>query len=441
MRAKGKGRLACMLVGLTVGMSLGACDSKEDTWRVSGTVSGAVSQGVTVSLSGAGSGSTTTAASGHYTFSSLANGRYTVTPTLAGFAFDPASRTVSVSGADVLGQDFTGSAIVYGHFVATGSMTRSRGTGNTATLLPNSKVLLAGRDGASGECCSAELYDPATGTFAVTGSMSSTSPPTATPLPNGRVLMACGGGSPELYDPTSGTFEATGAMFHEGIAGCSAMLLPTGKVLVFGATDRPVAEFFDPSTATFTEAPSPAESLCLLTPLPGGLVLAARHNGLYDRCNELGLYDPATAVFVPGGSFSWEDPIITATLLSDGTVLITGRVDYYNLGATLYDPSSQEFLATIDPIEDRVVGHTATLLPGGKVLLAGGCAGFVPTSGCRGAQPIAELYDPATRSFEPTAGMTTPRWGHTATLLPDNSVLIAGGASDSAELYVPEQAP
>jgi len=83
-------------------------------------------------------------------------------------------------------------------------------------------------------------------------------------------------------------------------------------------------------------------------------------------------------------------------------------------------------------------GHTATLLTNGKVLIAGGAAGFNPLA-------TAELYDPVNGTFTPTGDMTAPRSGHTATLLPDGRVLIAGGSAvpqasiptNSAEVYDP----
>jgi len=80
--------------------------------------------------------------------------------------------------------------------------------------------------------------------------------------------------------------------------------------------------------------------------------------------------------------------------------------------------------------------HTATLLNDGRVLIAGGAANTPNTS----ADNRAELYDPSSGIFAPTGNMTTPRTGHTATLLPDGTVLIVGGSGvrpDTAEIYDP----
>ena len=126
----------------------------------------------------------------------------------------------------------------------------------------------------------------------------------------------------------------------------------------------------------------------------------------------------------------------TATLMYDGTVLIVGGATIEGAGAVpqfktlataeLYDPKSGVFSPTGSLKEPRQ-GHTATLLPDGKVLVTGGAH-----------SAYAELYDPAARTFDVIGVMTTARTGHTATMLNNGKVLIAGGASwPSAELYEP----
>src|SRR5450432_1708322 len=127
-------------------------------------------------------------------------------------------------------------------FEETGSLATAR-VSHTATALPNGKVLVAGGAGINfGTLASAELYDPASGTWTTTGSLASArAGQTATLLPNGKVLVAAGFGGPslasaELYDPASGTWTATGGL---AIAryNHTATLLPNGKVLVAGGWD------------------------------------------------------------------------------------------------------------------------------------------------------------------------------------------------------------
>jgi hypothetical protein len=136
----------------------------------------------------------------------------------------------------------------------------------------------------------------------------------------------------------------------------------------------------------------------------------------------------------------------TATLLADGRVLIvggttsqpapltsawlaTGTGDLHPTATVeVYDPSTGSFSVTGSMAEARTF-HTATLLPSGEVLVAGGGA----------ENSTAEVYDPATGAFSIIGGMEIGRSGHTATLLPNGSVLVAGGGMfaglASAELY------
>ena len=93
--------------------------------------------------------------------------------------------------------------------------------------------------------------------------------------------------------------------------------------------------------------------------------------------------------------------------------------------------------APTGPMTTPPWGHSATLLPNGKVLVAGGIAGGDPANGTTVLLASAELYHPSTGAFTPTGSMLTGRWQATTTLLADGRVLIAGGLSGSAEIYDP----
>src|SRR5262249_3994250 len=125
----------------------------------------------------------------------------------------------------------------------------------------------------------------------------------------------------------------------------------------------------------------------------------------------------------------------TSTLLQDGTVLITGGAIYVNLGfimtaeAELFDPSTGSFGPTGNMTTARGF-HTATLLPDGRVLIAGGADGSNHPS------LTAEPYDPSTGTFTATGSMAAPH--NTATLLNDGTVLMGPPSRNaSVEIYDP----
>ncbi len=118
----------------------------------------------------------------------------------------------------------------------------------------------------------------------------------------------------------------------------------------------------------------------------------------------------------------------TATLLPSGKVLVTGGQDTSGAFASteVYDPATGAWSSTGDLTTAREE-HTATLLLSGKVLVTGGW-------GSSGSLASAEVYDPATGVWSPTGSLATARYGHTATLLPSGMVLVTGGRGSSAPL-------
>ena len=152
------------------------------------------------------------------------------------------------------------------------------------------------------------------------------------------------------------------------------------------------------------------------------------------------LYDPASALFALTGSMVTGRELHTATMMGNGKVLVAGGEDakgYAVTRAEAYDPALGSFIPTGSLGIGRY-GHTATLLSSGEVLIAGGER--IDDDGFDIALSSAEIYNPATGRCHPTGSMRTARKHHTATLLRDGQVLLAGGednnghALDTAEL-------
>ena len=294
---------------------------------------------------------------------------------------------LSVGAGLVLGQPRAGAS---GVFTNTGTLAEARYE-HTATLLPNGTVLVAGGIGFNSPVlASAELYDPASGTWAATGSLAAARfYHSATLLPNGKVLVAAGVSnegpsgdlaSAELYDPASGTWTATGSL---GTARrlYTATLLLNGKVLVAGGQNGTTAflasaELYDPASGTWaaTGSLATARHFHTATLLPNGKVLVAGGGGSGGALAIAELFDPASGIWTATNSLATGRYIPGATLLSDGTVLVAGGVDNNGsslASAELYDPASGTWTATGSLATARVV-HTATLLSDGKVLVAAG---------------------------------------------------------------------
>jgi WD40 repeat protein len=281
---------------------------------------------------------------------------------------------------------------------------------------------------------------------------------TATLLHDGTVLVAGGYGpaSAELYDPSSGQWTATGAMI-EARDGHSATPLPDGRVLVAGGSSGPAplasAELYDPGSGTWTATGNMIEGRVnhTATRLPDGKVLVAGGGGSGTLMGpaplaSAELYDPSSGSWTAAANMNEVRSGHTATVLPDGRVLVAGGGSgpASLASAELYDPSSGSWTAAANMLESRS-SHTATLLPNGTVLVAGGLSGS--TSSALHVLASAELYDPSGGSWTASGNMIEARYEHTATLLLlDGRVLVTGGISSisrgynplaSAELYDP----
>lgn len=360
-------------------------------------------------------------------------------------------------------------------FVEVGSMTVAR-AGHTATLLPNKKVLVVDGgqldiDDLPVSVSSAEIFDPSAGTFTPTGSPCIAREfHTATLLTNGKVLIAGGNefnGYPtwltatataELYDPATGSFASTGSM-AVGRSGHTASLLADGRVLVVGGSSAgsPTAEIYDPKVGAFSVIPGLTEGRTghTATVLSSGKVLIAGGQ----TTEQLGssilataeVFDPATNSFTAAQNLNAPRTAHTATLLQNGKVLIAGGSSNAGLVVggfegnadslqmtELYDPATGSFAPAASMSTPRL-GHTATLLADGTVLICGGFNNWTTASGYQ-SYGTAEKFDPATNTFTIAGQMNVARFWHSATLLPDGTVLVAGGVGQdrtltSAEIF------
>ena len=305
-----------------------------------------------------------------------------------------------------------------------------------ATMLLNGKVLIVGR--------SAELYDPATGTWSITGNPNTALGGPATLLPDGRVLVA-GVNSAELYDPATGTWSSTGPPISPT---GTATLLQNGKVLATGGrySNRALnsAELYDPATGTWNITGNlyMAREGYTATLLPNGKVLVAGGYGGGAITNSAELYNPATGTWSITGNLNAVRYFHTATLLRNGEVLVAGGaggggLDFSLESTELYDPATETWSST-GSLNTARCFHTATLLLTGRVLVA---AGSKTSSSDPDAIIEAELYDPTTGIWSYTGSLNTGRYLHTMTLLANGVVLVAGGwdydfdALTSAELF------
>jgi hypothetical protein len=334
-------------------------------------------------------------------------------------------------------------------------------SGHTATLLRDGRILLTGGEDAAdpgaGTLASAEVFDPTTGRSQPVDDMSiARSGHVAVLLADGRVLVAggeaatcpqwgpvCAETKPraEIFDPGTGHFTRLPADLGPWILGSqgnwrpSAALLPDGRVLFIGP--RHVAVIIDPATGESARGPA-LRSIGPVLPirLADGRVVVIGGTGSEPGAPIVDAFGRVLAT-MPGGD-RWD----AAVALTDGRILVLNEAG----DSAIFDPVTSTFTppgsmtggdrSRRDDRNEQAYPRQLTLLKDGRVLVTGGRSAAVSGS------PIADadLYDPATGSFEPVGPMHDPRLGHSATLLDDGRVVLIGGVVRSADRTDPEPA-
>ncbi|MBV9952493.1 MAG: hypothetical protein JO291_11115 [Acidimicrobiia bacterium] len=331
-----------------------------------------------------------------------------------------------------------------GAWTTVGSLHQGR-INHTLTTLPNGRVLAVGGQHADPDAspttplASAELFQPATGTWVKTGKLHvARTLHTATLLQNGKVLIVGGfTGDPagtatrsaELYDPTTGRFTLTGQLTGAR-GGHTATLLKNGDVLIaggltaaYGSTFRSSVEIYHPASGTFRVAlpMQTPRAYASATRLADGTVLVA--GGETPARNpdvRAELYLPQTGHWQATGSLKWGVTPGSGLLLPSGKVLLTGKqYGDFPSGPELYDPRRGTFAVTrpvplATPSSVEVLGPPLQL-PGARVFAMGSDSAF--------------LYSPIHDTWTRAASPAHPHQTATFARLHDGRILSAGGES------------
>lgn len=222
----------------------------------------------------------------------------------------------------------------------------------------------------------------------------------------------------------------------------SATTLLDGRVLVAGGGTGSVlaaqSEVFSPNGEHWTEVAALSQGRVqhTATLLTDGTVLAAGGATYNTILASAERYLPATDEWIPAGTLSIPRMNHAAVRLTNGNVLVIGGTSRNTSGqdvttatSEIYSTASNSWLTTSSMAVARQTPQ-AVLLPSGKVLVCGGLTGA--SMGGYAVLQSVELYDPSTNQWEVVSPMMSPRNAHTATLMPNGTVVVVGGLVDTA---------
>ena len=314
----------------------------------------------------------------------------------------------------------------------------------------------------------AQIYNPETGLWHFEDPISQIEDGlrflhSAVKLQDGRVLsvglVAAGedlAASAEVFDPALDSWTSLPAP-PTTRAMPIVVLLDDGRVFVTGGVEIDAsatfpqtvsvgaAEIFDPETGSWHQVAAmsqPAEGQAAVLLHDGRVLVVGGTTNDGGETARAEIFDPATDMWTLTESMSIERRRPVAVPLTDGGVLVTGYGPFessstFTFGAAkgtaeIYDPNTGKWTPTAEMSRPRT-GHTLTLLPDGRVLAAGG---EDPTGGDYVVYSTTEIFDPATNSWSPGPELSEPRGDHTATLMSDGRVLLVGGIGQEDERYL-----
>ncbi|SFN45786.1 Galactose oxidase, central domain [Dokdonella immobilis] len=310
-------------------------------------------------------------------------------------------------------------------------------SGSSGVTLNDGTVLLTGGS------TIAYTFDPRYLSFSPTGplaAMHTSSKPAL--LPDGRVLLASGGANPtetrsEIYNPATNTWTLTGSL-NVPRQWATVLTDVSGRIFLLGGKDTNGQELgsiirYDPTIGQFVAAGSllvPRAGAAAVRLANGRFLLVGGTNGGGYNLRSAEIYDPSSGVSIATGDISFPTSYANLVLLQDGRALLTGgsleylgtslRVSNY---AEVFNPATGQF-TRMNMTWDRV-GHSATVLPSGEVLLMGGFDDFGQ------CLTNTEIFNPIEANllfaFRRGPPMPNHHCFHTAATLTDGSILVAGG--------------
>jgi hypothetical protein len=321
-----------------------------------------------------------------------------------------------------------------GRFAATGAPSAARA--GAVVFADGDRALVVGGDAGQGPTNSSEAYSPSAATFAGAETLNAARSGAVWAKLGGAggVPVVIGGAvaNPAVESLQSGAWSPLLTLIPPALAESAAVTLGDGTILVCGGRsqpgDVPLADAWLIGSALTPQSPlGNARAGHTLTPAGSERTAAVYVIG---GAAAIEIYDPTTSSFAPLGlTLMTSRRNHTATLLPSGRVLVAGGVD--DSGAPLASAEIVDALArrvvVTEPMRTARAGHTATLLPSGRVLIAGGGTDAV------------EVFDPdlgANGAFVDAEPMRVARTGHAVVPLCDGTLLIVGGG-DGAERYVP----